>query len=104
MLSKLENFISQYGFDTSVLHNWGRVDGYQTIFEKYMDFLCFEIHLYKTIEYTVRNQSMAGIHLPLVYFATRSPTDMRDIHMAMRLICIVLYSVGSLYIPTKTEQ
>ena len=28
----------------------------------------FEIHLYKTVEYTVQNQSMAGIHFPFVCF------------------------------------
>jgi len=47
-----------------------RFDGCQTIFIvlKNTWIPLFEIHLYKTVEYTVRNQSMAGIHFPLVCF------------------------------------
>ena len=68
MLSKLENFMAltpQFCTIKAELTFW-RVSNYFYCAKKYMG--PFVLKFTCTKEYTVRNQSMAGIHFPLVCF------------------------------------
>jgi len=66
MLSKLGNFMTpQFCTIKAELTYW-RVSNFIVLKNTWIPL--FEIHLYKTVEYTVRNQSMAGIRFPLVCF------------------------------------
>jgi len=99
MLSKLENFMAltpQFCTIKAELTFW-RVSNYFYCAKKYMG--PFVLKFTCTKEYTVRNQSMAGIHsFPLCLLW--SPTDMRFIHIVRQLIWVVLcrYTVGSYHL------